>query len=282
MGAGQEAQVRAGRGRQPHGARHSPGRQAPAARLSDDIRPVTGAGPVLTLEGVSKSFGAVRAADGVTLSVGAGEVLGVIGPNGAGKTTVFNLIGGDVGPDAGTIRFLGEDITGLPPHQRCRRGIGRSYQIPHPFGGMTVFENLLVAATFGGRLREQAAYPGCLELLESTGLAARANRLAGSLALLDRKRLELARALATRPALLLLDEIAGGLTEAESAELVALIQRIKARGVAMIWIEHVVHALVAVADRLLVMNSGATLAEGPPAAVMADREVQRIYLGIEA
>ena len=237
---------------------------------------------VLALERVSKAFGAVRAADGVSLTVGAREVLGIIGPNGAGKTTVFNLIGGDVRVDSGTIRFQGADITRLAPHERCRRGIGRSYQIPHPFGGMTVYENLLVAAGFGGDRTERAAAPGCREILESTGLEAKANRVAGSLGLLDRKRLELGRALATGPALLLLDEIAGGLTEAESAELVALIRQIKARGVAMIWIEHVVHALLAVADRLLVMNSGATLAEGDPAEVMADREVQRIYLGIEA
>ena len=237
---------------------------------------------VLALERVSKAFGAVRAADGVSLTVGAREVLGIIGPNGAGKTTVFNLIGGDVRVDSGTIRFQGADITRLAPHERCRRGIGRSYQIPHPFGGMTVYENLLVAACFGGDRTERAAAPGCREILESTGLEAKANRVAGSLGLLDRKRLELGRALATGPALLLLDEIAGGLTEAESAELVALIRRIKAGGVAMIWIEHVVHALLAVADRLLVMNSGATLAEGDPAEVMADREVRRIYLGIEA
>ena len=237
---------------------------------------------VLALDRVTRSYGAVRAADGVSLSVRAREVLGIIGPNGAGKTTVFNLIGGDVRADAGAIRFLGQDITRLAPHQRCRLGIGRSYQIPHPFGGMTVYENLLVAASFGGGQSERAAAPGCLQILESTGLAPKANRLAGSLGLLDRKRLELGRALATSPSLLLLDEIAGGLTEAESAELVALIRRIKAGGVAMIWIEHVVHALLAVADRLLVMNSGATLAEGEPAAVMADREVRRIYLGIEA
>jgi branched-chain amino acid transport system ATP-binding protein len=237
---------------------------------------------VLALERVSKAFGAVRAADGVSLTVGVREVLGIIGPNGAGKTTVFNLIGGDVRADAGTIRFQGADITRLAPHERCRLGIGRSYQIPHPFGGMTVYENLLVAATFGGGWSERAAAPGCREILESTGLGAKANRVAGSLGLLDRKRLELGRALATGPTLLLLDEIAGGLTEAESAELVALIRQIKTRGVAMIWIEHVVHALLAVADRLLVMNSGATLAEGAPAAVMADREVRRIYLGIEA
>jgi branched-chain amino acid transport system ATP-binding protein len=238
--------------------------------------------PLLELARVAKSFGAVRAVDAVTLSIDAGLLLGIIGPNGAGKTTLFNLIGGDLRPDAGAIRFQGDDVTDLPPHQRCRRGIGRSYQIPHPFGGMTVFENLLVAATFGGRLGERAAYPLCLDVLESTGLAAKANRVAGSLTLLDRKRLELARALATRPKLLLLDEIAGGLTEAESVEIVALIGQIKQRGVAMIWIEHVVHALLAVADRLLVISAGATLAEGEPQRVVADPEVQRVYLGIEA
>ncbi len=238
--------------------------------------------PLLELERVGKSFGAVRAVDAVTLSLDEGVLLGVIGPNGAGKTTLFNLIGGDLVADVGRIRFGGDDITGLRPHQRCRRGIGRSYQIPHPFGGMTVFENVLVAATFGGRLGERAASPVSVEILESTGLAPKANRLAGSLTLLDRKRLELARALATGPKLLLLDEIAGGLTEAESGEIVALIGDIKRRGVAMIWIEHVVHALVRVADRLLVLSSGATLAEGEPERVMADPEVQRVYLGIEA
>jgi branched-chain amino acid transport system ATP-binding protein len=237
---------------------------------------------LLELERVGKSFGAVRAVDAVTLSLDAGVLLGVIGPNGAGKTTLFNLIGGDLVADAGRIRFAGDDIARLRPHQRCRRGIGRSYQIPHPFGGMTVFENLLVAATFGAGLGERAAAPVAIEILESTGLAPRANRLAGSLTLLDRKRLELARALATGPKLLLLDEIAGGLTEAESAEIVSLIGDIKRRGVAMIWIEHVVHALVRVADRLLVLSSGATLAEGEPERVMANPDVQRVYLGIEA
>jgi len=250
--------------------------RTPAPRAREPV------GSLLVVDHVEKSFGAVRAVDGVTLSLDAGVLLGVIGPNGAGKSTLFNLIGGDLLPDAGRIRFRGEDITGLSPHERCRRGIGRSYQIPHPFGGMTVFENLLVAATFGGRSGERAAYPLCLEILESTGLFAKANRRAGALTLLDRKRLELARALAVQPTLLLLDEIAGGLTEAESGEVVALIGRIKERGVAMIWIEHIVHALLAVADRLLVISAGAPLAEGAPPDVMADPEVQRVFLGIGA
>jgi branched-chain amino acid transport system ATP-binding protein len=184
--------------------------------------------------------------------------------------------------DAGTVRFDGGDITALPPHRRCRAGLGRSYQIPQPFGAMTVFENLLVAASFGGGLREREAYPVCLDLLAATGLEARANALAGTLTLLDRKRLELARALATRPKLLLLDEIAAGLTEPEAHALVGELKAIRARGVTMIWIEHVMHALLAVADRLFVMNYGQKLAEGTPQDVMNDTEVQRVYMGIEA
>jgi branched-chain amino acid transport system ATP-binding protein len=237
---------------------------------------------ILELAGVRKSFGALKVVDDLSLAVAGGELVGIIGPNGAGKTTLFNLVTGDLRADAGSIRFLDAEIGGAPPHERCRRGIGRSYQIPQPFGDMTVFENLLVAATFGASLGEDEANAACAELLDRTGLRRHANALAGRLTLLERKRLELARALATRPKLLLLDEIAGGLTEAESAAIVALIGDIKRRGVAMIWIEHVVHALLVVADRLLVMSSGSILAEGAPQRVMADPEVQRVYLGLEA
>jgi branched-chain amino acid transport system ATP-binding protein len=236
---------------------------------------------ILTLERVSKSYGALKVTDDISLSVARGETLGIIGPNGAGKTTLFNLISGDVGVDRGRVVFADQEITTLLPHARCRRGIGRSYQIPHPFTGMTVFENLLVAATFGGGLSETEAEPHCVEVLERTGLEAKANHLAGALTLLDRKRLELARALATRPKLLLLDEIAGGLTEHEARELVTLIQEIKATGMSLLWIEHVVHALVAVADRMLVIHFGTKLAEGEPDAVMANPEVKRVYMGIE-
>jgi branched-chain amino acid transport system ATP-binding protein len=180
------------------------------------------------------------------------------------------------------VLFAGEDVTRHAPHRRCRLGIGRSYQIPQPFGAMSVFENLLVAATFGGGLSERDAYPLCVGVLAQSGLQARANQLAGTLTLLDRKRLELARALATRPRLLLLDEIAGGLTEHEARELVEEIKAIRARGVTMIWIEHVVHALLAVADRLLVIHYGQRIAEGLPQEVVADTMVKRVYLGIEA
>lgn len=238
-------------------------------------------GEILSLERVSKSYGALKVTDEISFTLGDREVLGILGPNGAGKTTLFNLISGDVRADEGRVMFRGKDISALPPHHRCRLGIGRSYQIPHPFSGMTVFENLLVGATFGDGMAEQEAEPICIEILDKTGLKRKANQLAGSLTLLDRKRLELARALATRPKLLLLDEIAGGLTEQEAKELVRLIQEIKAQGVSMIWIEHVVHALLAVADRLLVVNFGSKLAEGEPEAVMNNADVKRVYMGIE-
>jgi len=238
---------------------------------------------VLSFENVSKNFGALRVTDDLTFEVRRGEALGVLGPNGAGKTTVFNLITGGLSPDAGRVKFKGQDITRFAPHKRCRAGIGRSYQVALPFEGMTVFENLLVGAMYGGNTRTaEDANDLCVDLLDRTGLLDKANRLAGSLSLLDRKRLELARALATSPELLLLDEIAGGLTEAEAHVLVELVNTIRTQGVTIIWIEHVVHALLAVASRLLVINFGAKLAEGEPRSVMASPEVKRVYMGIEA
>jgi branched-chain amino acid transport system ATP-binding protein len=235
---------------------------------------------LLSLRGVTKRYGALTATDAMSLDVASGTTLGILGPNGAGKTTLFNLISGDVRPDHGSIVLKGQDITARSPHRRCRMGIGRSYQIPHPFAGMSVFENLLVAATFGAGHSEAQAYAPCLQILEETGLSAHANRRAGSLTLLDRKRLELARALATEPVLLLLDEVAGGLTQHEALELVGLIKIIQKRGMTIIWIEHVVHVLLAIADRLMVLNFGARLAEGEPTQIMADPEVRRVYLGL--
>jgi branched-chain amino acid transport system ATP-binding protein len=237
---------------------------------------------ILALESVSKSYGALKVTDNISLAVTRGETLGILGPNGAGKTTLFNLISGDVRTDAGRVAFDGRDVSREPPHRRCRLGIGRSYQIPQPFGAMTVFENLVAAASFGSQRPEKDTYERAVEVLRATGLLAKANRLAGSLTLLDRKRLELARALSTDPKVLLLDEIAGGLTEHEAKELVEEIQRIKSQGITMIWIEHVVHALLAVADRLFVINFGQKLAEGEPDAVMNDAEVRRVYMGLEA
>ena len=238
--------------------------------------------PLLALHGVSKSYGALKVTDGISLSVAKGETLGILGPNGAGKTTLFNLISGDARVDAGRIEYAGRDITGLPPHRRCHLGVGRSYQVPQPFGNMSVFENLVTAACFGAGQPERQAWDTAVRVLDQTGLMPHANKPAGSLTLLNRKRLELARALATEPDLLLLDEITGGLTEHEAHELVAELQRIKASGVTMIWIEHVVHALLSVADRLFVINFGQALAEGLPQDVMANPEVQRVYMGLDA
>lgn len=236
---------------------------------------------LLQLESISRSFGSLKVTDGLTLSVATGEALGIIGPNGAGKTTLMNLIAGDLPVDAGTIRFDGRDITRLPAPQRCRAGIARSYQIPHPFVGLTVLENVLVGAVFGAGQSEREAQPLALRALERTGLAAKANRLAGSLPLLDRKRLELARSLATEPKLLLLDEIAGGLTEHEVHELLDTIRAIRAEGVTIVWIEHIVHALLAIVDRLVALDFGLMITQGEPQAVMADPAVREIYMGID-
>ena len=193
---------------------------------------------------------------------------------------MFNLITGDVAPGAGRVLFNGADMTAMPPHARCRLGIGRSYQIPHPFANMSVFENLLVGAIFGGGATERQSYARCSDLLRITGLYSRANAPARTLTLLQRKRLELARALAVDPKLLLLDEIAGGLTEYECSELVKTIKEIHARGTTIVWIEHIVHALISVASRLIVMNFGQILAQGEPNAVMTDRRVREVYMGM--
>lgn len=237
---------------------------------------------ILKLENLSKSFDSIKAIDAVDLEVAPGEALGIIGPNGAGKTTLFNLITGLFKSDTGTIWFEGRDVTRAPPRVRCVAGIGRSFQIPHPFESLTVFENLLVAALHGRRQREAQVVDACGEILERTGLIKAANRRAGTLNLLGRKRLELARALASAPRLLLLDEIAGGLSEAECAEVVQLVQDIKKSGVTIVWIEHIVHALLAVVSRLVVLNFGRKIVEGEPRPVMASAEVREIYMGIGA
>ena len=237
---------------------------------------------MLELKSVSKAFGMIVVASDIDLSLARGEALGIIGPNGAGKSTLFNLITGMLRPDRGRILLEGRDITGLPPEQRCRAGLGRSFQIPLPFEHLSVFENLSVAALFGGGMSQAEAVQVCGETLALTGLEAKANLRAGSLSLLDRKRLELARALATRPRILLLDEIAGGLTDAECHILIETIRSIHARGISIIWIEHVVHALLAVVSRLVVLDFGRIVAQGLPPEVMRSSEVQTIYMGVPA
>jgi branched-chain amino acid transport system ATP-binding protein len=237
--------------------------------------------PILSLNGVSKRYGALTVTDNVDLAVEAGEALGIIGPNGAGKTTLFNLIAGTVPANAGAVTFDGVDVTDLPARVRCHMGIGRSFQIPHPFIGMTTYENVLVGAAFGRRSSERDSEARAVEILELTGLARKANTLAGQLTLLERKRLEMARALASDPKLLLLDEIAGGLTEPECDELVAAIKQVRLSGVSIIWIEHVVHALLAVVDRIVVIDFGKKIAEGEPHAIMSSPQVAEVYMGID-
>jgi branched-chain amino acid transport system ATP-binding protein len=236
---------------------------------------------LLSLSNVSRSFGALKVADAVTFDVSEGQALGIIGPNGAGKSTLFNLITGSLAPDSGTILLSGQDVTRASPMERCRRGVGRSFQIPQPFGKLSVFENLLVAGAFGQDRSEDAVAEDAVAILDRTGLLAKANRPAGGLSLLDRKRLELARAMATRPRLLLLDEIAGGLTDAECGALVATIRDLHQGGTTIVWIEHVLHALTAVVERLLVLHFGRVLGIGAPAEIMGSKEVQDIYLGAE-
>ena len=235
---------------------------------------------LLQVGDVCKRFGALRVVDHFTFDVAEGEALGIVGPNGAGKTTLLNLIAGDLRPDSGTISLAGEDITKLPAHVRCHRGIGRTAQIPRPFEGLTVFENVLVGSTFGSRGKGAAANDeAAFAALERTGMLDKSNLVAGSLTLLDRKRLELARALATKPTLLLLDEIAGGLTEGEVLELVETIKQIREGGVSIVWIEHIVHALLRVVDRMVAVDTGKKLIEGDPHEVMSSNEVRAVYLG---
>jgi branched-chain amino acid transport system ATP-binding protein len=234
---------------------------------------------LLDARGLRKRFNALVVLDGVDFTVRANEAVGVVGPNGAGKTTLLNVLVGAHAPTAGEVRFRGEDVTALPTAERCRRGLARTHQIPRPFSGMTVFENVLTAAFHGGELGRDAGYARAAEALTITAMTGIANRRAETLGLIDRKRLELARALATGPSALLLDEIGGGLTDAEANELVDVILELKRSGVAIVWIEHIVHILLRVADRLVCMDAGRVIADGAPDAVMRDPAVIEAYLG---
>lgn len=243
---------------------------------------MTDSAMALTADGLSKSFGALKVTQDVALNVPENSALGIIGPNGAGKTTLFNLVAGTIKADTGRIALFGTDITSFDARRRCHMGVARSFQVPQPFSGLTAYENVLIAAAFGRGISEHAARSHAADALDRSGLGAKADILAGSLTLLDRKRLELARALATGPRLLMLDEIAGGLTEAECHELVELIHEIRAAGVTIIWIEHVLHALLSVVDRVMVLDFGEVIAEGTPDAIMKDPHVAAVYLGPDA
>ena len=233
----------------------------------------------LQADALSKSFGALRVLDAVDFAVLANEAVGIVGPNGAGKTTLLSLLVGAHAPTSGRVRFEGQDVTAMPTAERCRIGLARTHQIPRPFSGMTVFENVFTAAAHGGGLQREAAYERAIECLSVSWMTGVANRRAETLGLIDRKRLELARALGTGPKVLLLDEIGGGLTDAEAGELVDIILDLRRRGIAIVWIEHIVHILLRVAQRLVCMDAGRVIADGAPDAVMADPAVVEAYLG---
>lgn len=234
---------------------------------------------ILSVHGLTKSFGAIRVASDVSFRVTEGEILGVIGPNGAGKTTLFGMLSGHVEPSAGQVMFRGEDITALPTHDRARKGIARTYQVPRPFGQMSVFDNLRVAATFAGGLSGAQATEWIERTLAATGMTRFADTLAGRLPLLVRKRHELARALAMRPKLLLIDEVAAGLTELEVSEFIELVRRIRNMGTTVVWIEHVIRTMLTATDRLMALAGGQVLAVGIPNEVINLPEVKRVYLG---
>ncbi len=235
--------------------------------------------PILAAAGIHRRFGALVVLDGVDFAVGAGDAIGIVGPNGAGKTTLLNVLSGALRPSQGSVAFRGADVTRSGVSRRCRLGIGRAHQVPKPFGDMTVFENVYVGSATGGGLRGQAAYARCIEVLELCALTGLANRRAESLGLLDRKKLELARALGTNPVVLLLDEIGAGLTDAEADELVETIRQVRAQGVAIVWIEHIVRVLVQIVERLVCLDAGRVIADGEPQAVMRDPAVVDAYLG---
>jgi branched-chain amino acid transport system ATP-binding protein len=233
----------------------------------------------LEVTDVAKSYGSLSVLGSVSLAVAAGEAVGIVGPNGAGKTTLLDLLTGTGRCDAGRVRLHGKDVTRLPPPLRARLGLGRTFQVPRPLGDLTVFENALVGAMRAAGLRGRHAYGAAYEALQLTGMARHANARAGSLRLLDRKRLELARALAMRPQVLLLDEIAGGLSDPESDELIGTIRAVNERGTTIVWVEHVIRVLIAVATRLVCLADGQVIADGIPATVLASDEVRAAYLG---
>jgi branched-chain amino acid transport system ATP-binding protein len=235
--------------------------------------------PLLEASGIGQRFGALVVLDGVEFHLATGESVGVVGPNGAGKTTLLSILAGSISPTSGRVRYEGSDVTALRADRRCRLGISRTHQIPRPFTGMTVFENVLVGALLGASNRRATAYERVIDVLETCGLVAIANRRAGDLGLLDRKRLELARALATDPKVVFLDEIGGGLTDSEAVELVGTVKELRRRGIAIIWIEHIVHILVQAIDRLICLDAGRIIADGLPDDVLADTAVIDAYLG---
>jgi branched-chain amino acid transport system ATP-binding protein len=238
---------------------------------------------LLEAKGLQKYFGGLFAARNVDFHLQEGEIVGLIGPNGAGKTTLFNLISGSLVPDGGSIKFRGEEITGLKPHQICRRGIARTFQLVRLFGQMTVFENVFIGCRFGRRSESSAreSHKQAQSLLDFVGLAGMENMIAGDLTMVNQKRLEIARALATGPQLLLLDEVMAGLNPSEVDQAIELVQKIRNRQITVFMIEHVMKAIMEISDRILALHFGTKIAEGIPREVAADKTVLEVYLGLQ-
>lgn len=234
---------------------------------------------ILTFDQVCAGYGRVNVLDGLSFEVRRGQVFGVIGPNGSGKTTMLNAITGLIRPTSGVIRFNGRSINNRSTDARCRMGIGRTFQSPRPFSRMTVFENVLVSATFGAGLKECEGRGPALEVLHFTGLYDKRDVVSGGLGLLDRKRLEIARAIVVRPSLLLLDEVAAGLVSTEVEEVMAIVARLKAVGFTIVWIEHIIDTMLRATDTLMCVAEGRCAVIGPPLEVLRSSEVERLYLG---
>jgi len=238
-------------------------------------------GPILSVTRLGKSFGGLVAVSDLTFDVGCGEALGFMGPNGAGKTTLINIVSGELKPDSGSVRFKGKEISGLPPHEICSLGIGRTFQIPQPFAKLTTLQNIAVAAMYGGGLTKTEAEGEAERIVALVGLSGIKERPAGGLEEISLKRLELARALAAKPTLLLIDELAGGLIEKEIPVLLDLLAEIRGMGVTMILIEHVMKVMLKAVDRIIVMDGGLKIAEGKPEEVIEDRRVIEAYFGTD-
>ena len=234
---------------------------------------------ILTVKDLGISFGSNHVLKGVSFELGHGEALGVIGPNGAGKTVMLNILTGILKPTKGTMEFEGREISAEGVTQRCRGGIGRTFQVPRPFEKMTVFENIMVGGVFGANMSEKEAKVKAKEVSKTIGLDDKLELFAGKLGLLDRKRLEIGRALATEPKILLLDEVGGGLTESEVGLIIDLVKTVKAQGVSVIWIEHIIRTMIEGTDRVLLLADGVDVICGKPLDVMNSKEVAKVYMG---